>query len=76
MIEVIVATIARIRPRSQAAEGGQFWLGVDKPLRICGNSRGIQVSNEEFAPRVQRNVPVCRAPDGYGLLRLLKGVRS
>jgi len=29
MIEVIVATIARIRPRTQAAIGGQFWPGVD-----------------------------------------------
>lgn len=37
-------------------------------------SHGIPVSNEEFAPRVQRDVPVCRAPDGYALLRQLKGV--
>ena len=29
MSGVIVATIARIHPRTQAAEGGQIWLGVD-----------------------------------------------
>ncbi|MHB1474325.1 MAG: App1 family protein [Dermatophilaceae bacterium] len=38
-------------------------------------SHGIPVSNEEFAPRVQRPVPVCRAPDGYGLLRQLRALR-
>jgi phosphatidate phosphatase APP1 len=32
-------------------------------------SHGLPVSNEEFAPRVRRDVPVHRAPDGYGLLR-------
>jgi phosphatidate phosphatase APP1 len=37
-------------------------------------SHGIPVSNEEFAPRVRRDVPVCRAPDGYVLLRQLKTV--
>ena len=37
-------------------------------------SHGIPVSNEEFAPRVQRHVPVCRAPDGYALLRQLRAV--
>jgi len=37
-------------------------------------SHGIPVSNEEFAPRVHRDVPVCRAPDGYSLLRQLKAV--
>jgi phosphatidate phosphatase APP1 len=38
-------------------------------------SHGIPVSLEEFVPardRHQRDVPVCRAPDGYGLLRLLR----
>jgi len=39
-------------------------------------SHGIPVSNEEFAPRVQRPVPVCRAPDGYGLVRQLRAVRA
>ena len=39
-------------------------------------SHGIPVSIEEFAPRVQRDVPVCRAPDGYALLRQLKDVRG
>ncbi|MBC7557811.1 MAG: DUF2183 domain-containing protein [Dermatophilaceae bacterium] len=39
-------------------------------------SHGIPVSNEEFAPRVRRDVPVCRAPDGYSLLRQLKAVRG
>ena len=39
-------------------------------------SHGIPVSNEEFAPRTRRSVPVCRAPDGYGLLRLLRTARS
>ncbi len=38
-------------------------------------SHGIPVSNEEFAPRVRRDVSVCRAPDGYGLLRQLRAVR-
>lgn len=38
-------------------------------------SHGIPVSLEEFVPardRRQRDVPVCRAADGYGLLRLLR----
>lgn len=37
-------------------------------------SHGLPVSNEELAPRHrhQRDVPVCRAGDGYGLLRLLR----
>ena len=39
-------------------------------------SHGIPVSNEEFAPRTRGSVPVCRAPDGYGLLRLLRAARS
>jgi phosphatidate phosphatase APP1 len=36
-------------------------------------SHGIPVPNEELAPRSRQRseVPVCRAPDGYGLLRLL-----
>jgi len=38
-------------------------------------SHGIPVSNEEFAPRVPRVVPVCRAPDGYSLLRQLQEAR-
>lgn len=38
-------------------------------------SHGLPVSNEEFSLRVQHQegVPVCRAPDGYGLLELLRG---
>jgi phosphatidate phosphatase APP1 len=35
-------------------------------------SHGIPVSNEEFAPRAKRTVPVCRAGDGYELSRLLR----
>ncbi len=37
-------------------------------------SHGIPVSNEELAPRHRqhRDVPVCRAGDGYGLLRLMR----
>jgi phosphatidate phosphatase APP1 len=38
-------------------------------------SHGLPVSLEEFVPardRHQREVPVCRAADGYGLLRLLR----
>jgi phosphatidate phosphatase APP1 len=37
-------------------------------------SHGIPVSNEELAPRHRhhRDVPVCRAGDGWGLLRLLR----
>jgi phosphatidate phosphatase APP1 len=38
-------------------------------------SHGIPVSNEEFAPRVRRDVPVFRAPDGYSLLRQLRAAR-
>lgn len=36
-------------------------------------SHGIPVPNDEIAPRLRHRpeVPVCRAPDGYGLLRLL-----
>jgi phosphatidate phosphatase APP1 len=37
-------------------------------------SHFIPISNEEFAPRVRRDVPVCRAPDGYALLRQLQTV--
>ena len=37
-------------------------------------SHGIPVSNEGFLPRVNRPVPVVRAPDGYGLLPKLKAV--
>ncbi len=37
-------------------------------------SHGIPVSNEEFAvrPRRYRRAPVCRAPDGYALRRLIQ----
>jgi phosphatidate phosphatase APP1 len=38
-------------------------------------SHGIPVSLEEFAPargRHEKQVPVCRASDGYGLVRLLR----
>ena len=37
-------------------------------------SHGLPVSNEELAPprRHRRDVPVFRAPDGYGLLRILR----
>lgn len=35
-------------------------------------SHGIPISNEEFAPRVHREVEVVRAPDGYGLLPRLR----
>ena len=37
-------------------------------------SHGIPLSNEGFAPRVHRPVPVVRAPDGYGLLPQLRAV--
>lgn len=39
-------------------------------------SHGIPVSNEEFAPRARRTVPVCRAGDGYTLHRLIQTSRS
>jgi len=39
-------------------------------------SHGIPVSNEEFAPPMRRTVPVCRAPDGYRLLRQLNALRG
>jgi phosphatidate phosphatase APP1 len=37
-------------------------------------SHGIPVSNEELAPRHRqhRHAPVCRAADGYGLLKLVR----
>lgn len=38
-------------------------------------SHGIPVSNEEFAPRTRRTVPVCRAGDGYTLHRLVQTSR-
>ncbi len=66
----IYGDFARDRPDFVEAIGIRELTPAEQVL-----SHGIPVSNEEFAPRVQRDVPVCRAPDGYGLLRLLRAVR-
>ena len=63
----IYGDFARDRPDVVEAIGIRELTPAEQVL-----SHGIPVSNEEFAPRVQRDVPVCRAPDGYGLLRLLR----
>ena len=65
----IYGDFARDRPDLVAAIGIRELTPAEQVL-----SHGIPVSNEEFAPRVQRDVPVCRAPDGYGLLPLLRAV--
>jgi phosphatidate phosphatase APP1 len=66
----IYGDFARDRPDVVEAIGIRELSPAEQVL-----SHGIPVSNEEFAPRVQRTVPVCRAPDGYRLLRLLRAVR-
>jgi phosphatidate phosphatase APP1 len=65
----IYGDFARDRPDVVEAIGIRELTPAEQVL-----SHGIPVSNEEFAPRVRRDVPVCRAPDGYGLLRLLRAV--
>ena len=65
----IYGDFARDRPDVVEAIGIRELTPAEQVL-----SHGIPVSNEEFAPRVQRDVPVCRAPDGYGLLRLFKAI--
>jgi phosphatidate phosphatase APP1 len=66
----IYGDFARDRPDVVEAIGIRELTPAEQVL-----SHGIPVSNEEFAPRVRRDVPVCRAPDGYELLRELKAVR-
>ena len=66
----IYGDFARDRPDVVEAIGIRELSPAEQVL-----SHGIPVSNEEFAPRVRRAVPVCRAPDGYGLLRQLSAVR-
>ncbi|MEO8519501.1 MAG: phosphatase domain-containing protein [Dermatophilaceae bacterium] len=63
----IYGDFARDRPDVVEAIGIRELTPAEQVL-----SHGIPVSNEEFAPRVRRDVPVCRAPDGYGLLRQLR----
>jgi phosphatidate phosphatase APP1 len=65
----IYGDFARDRPDVVEAIGIRELSPAEQVL-----SHGIPVSNEEFAPRVRRDVPVCRAPDGYRLLRQLKAV--
>jgi phosphatidate phosphatase APP1 len=65
----IYGDFARDRPDVVEAIGIRQLTPAEQVL-----SHGIPVSNEEFAPRVRRDVPVCRAPDGYGLLRQLRTV--
>jgi phosphatidate phosphatase APP1 len=65
----IYGDFARDRPDVVEAIGIRELSPAEQVL-----SHGIPVSNEEFAPRVRRDVPVCRAPDGYGLLPLLRAV--
>ena len=66
----IYGDFARDRPDVVEAIGIRELTPAEQVL-----SHGIPMSNEEFAPRVQRDVPVCRAPDGYGLLRQIRAVR-
>jgi len=47
MIEVIVATIARIRPRTQAAPEGHYSLGSDKLFFPDGNTGPALLQLEE-----------------------------
>jgi phosphatidate phosphatase APP1 len=65
----IYGDFARDRPDVVEAIGIRELSPAEQVL-----SHGIPVSNEEFAPRVRRDVPVCRAPDGYRLLPLLRAV--
>jgi phosphatidate phosphatase APP1 len=65
----IYGDFARDRPDVVEAIGIRELTPAEQVL-----SHGIPVSNEEFAPRVRRDVPVCRAPDGYGLFPLLRAV--
>jgi phosphatidate phosphatase APP1 len=65
----IYGDFARDRPDVVEAIGIRELSPAEQVL-----SHGLPVSNEEFAPRVRRDVPVCRAPDGYRLLRQLKAV--
>ena len=66
----IYGDFARQRPDAVAAIAIRELTPSEQVL-----SHGIPVSLEELAPargRLEKDVPVCRAPDGYGLLRLLR----
>ena len=63
----IYGDFARDRPAVGRAIGSRELTATEQVL-----SHGLPVSNEEFAPRVHRPVPVVRAPDGYGLLPQLR----
>lgn len=65
----IYGDFARDRPDVVRAIGIRELTTTEQVL-----SHGLPVSNEGFAPRVRRPVPVVRAPDGYGLLRQLRAV--
>jgi phosphatidate phosphatase APP1 len=65
----IYGDFARDRPDVVEAIGIRELTPAEQVL-----SHLLPVSNEEFAPRVRRDVPVCRAPDGYGMLRQLRTV--
>ncbi len=65
----IYGDFARDRPDVVRAIGIRELTPAEQVL-----SHGIPVSNEGFAPKVHREVPVVRAPDGYGLLPKLQAV--
>ncbi|WP_168582674.1 App1 family protein [Gephyromycinifex aptenodytis] len=65
----IYGDFARDRPDVVRAIGIRELTAAEQVL-----SHGIPVSNEGFAARVHRPVPVVRAPDGYGLLPKLRAV--
>jgi len=67
----IYGDFARDRPEAVEAIAIRQLTPAEQVL-----SHGIPVSNEEFAPRVRRPVPICRAADGYGLLHLLRAART
>lgn len=65
----IYGDFARDRPDVVRAIGIRELTATEQVL-----SHGIPVSNEGFAARVHRPVPVVRSPDGYGLLPKLRAV--
>ncbi|HYO86178.1 MAG TPA: phosphatase domain-containing protein [Dermatophilaceae bacterium] len=60
---------ARDRPDVVRAIGIRELSAAEQVL-----SHGLPVSNEELMPRVHREVPMVRAPDGYGLLPQLRAI--
>ncbi len=60
---------ARDRPDVVRAIGIRELSAAEQVL-----SHGLPVSNEELMPRAHREVPLVRAPDGYGLLPQLRAI--